>query len=291
MNAVTAEVIGIPLEDIFADENLNCRGKIIATDVAELAASIESRGKLIQPVRVCPMLSDYPNPENKKYLLIMGYRRYLAHRVLIINDTKWAKIDAIIDPSVTNEIEARYMNLAENLDRKDLDILQEAKSLQRLKNLGIPEATAMHELNKSRGWIQIRYMLLDLPSEIQVACAAQVFSQSDIRDFYSILLRDGEDACYEAAKSAKDKKSKGYKNVNIDVNKKKKNAKRIRNKGEMAELLEYIQDDSGLGNGVWTRMLAWCSGEIDDNELHMSLKHHANDNGLTYRIPSYVGQS
>jgi ParB/RepB/Spo0J family partition protein len=287
-NVVTGQVVGIPLDDIFADETLNCRGKFDPTSVSELAASIEQRGKLIQPVRVCPMLADYNNPDNKKYLLIMGYRRFMAHRILMINDPKWSKIDAIVDSTVTSEIEVRYMNLAENLDRKDLTILEEARSIEKLRTFGISEVDAASQLKKSRGWVQIRFMLLDLPEEVQAECEAGVITQTQIRELYTIKLRDGEDACYEAARTYKEKKAKGHKNINIDSKKTKKNAKRIRNKGEIFELMEYIQQDSGLGNGVWTRMLAWTAGEIDDNEMHLSLKMHANENGLTYRIPQYV---
>jgi hypothetical protein len=134
-------------------------------------------------------------------------------------------------------------------------------------------------------------MLLDMPSEIQAECAAGLFTQTDIRDFNTILLRDGKEALFEQARTVKDKKIKGHKNVTADTKKKEKNAKRIRKKGDILELMEYIQQDSGMGNGIWTRMLAWCAGEIDDNEMYMSLKQHANEHELTFRIPAYVGQA
>ena len=132
-------------------------------------------------------------------------------------------------------------------------------------------------------------MILTFPEEIQAECAAGMFTQTDIRDFNTILLRDGMDALYEAARTVKDKKIKGHKNVTADTKKKEKNSKRIRNKGEIFELMEYIQQDSGMGNGIWTRMLAWCAGEIDDNDMYLSLKQHAREHELTFRIPSFAG--
>lgn len=262
-------VYEIPMNTILADEDFNCRGPIAPIDVIDLAKSIEDHG-LIQPVTVCK--ADRPGYQ---YLLIAGYRRYQAHIVLGKNAIKATVRDKM------DESTARIMNLAENLERKDLNVLQEAKALEKLKRLGLGEEHAARELNKSRGWIQIRYMLLDLPKEIQEECASGIIKQVEIRQLYSIQGRDNQ---LEAAKRIKEARARGEKGCTINVQKKKKTDKRLRKRGEIFEMMEHIQ--AAIGSGLFTRTMAWCAGEITDMDLFSSIKTQAEEQGVEYAIPN-----
>jgi ParB-like chromosome segregation protein Spo0J len=181
-----------------------------------------------------------------------------------------------------DEIKCRIINLKENLDRKDLNILQEAKSISRLKELGVGEEYAASALNKSRGWVQVRYMLLDLPEEIQAEAAAGVIRQSDIRSIYSQPDRNLRLA---AAKKIKESVIRGESKVEARLKSQPKRAtdKRVRNKVEIILMQDRVRD--AIGNGIATRALAWCVGEINDGEFFGTIKEVAEDMGLEYTVP------
>ena len=145
------EVTYIPLEEIDDSPEFNCRGKIAPIDVLELAKDITARG-LIQPVGVMELDNAQRASSGKSYRLLAGFRRFMAHKV---NE---AKEIACIISDIDNEIDALTYNLAENIQRKDLDILQEAMAIKRLRDLGVPETDAGIKTGMSRGWIQVRFM-------------------------------------------------------------------------------------------------------------------------------------
>ena len=270
------EIKQIPLEDIYFDEEFNCRGKIIPMDVADLAKDIESRGGLIQPVTVT-ILSD---EEKKKrgidcnYFLVAGFRRYTAHKVL-----RWKKIDATVNTDIDSISGAQILNLAENFQRKNLTVLQEAKALEKLRKVGVGEFQAAEQLNKSRGWIQVRYMLLQLPEEIQHEIDAGFINQTQIRELYSILKTSGQSKTYEAAKALKEAKKKGQAK-SVNPKRKQKKSKAIRQPPEIKERMQTIQQS--IGNGIHTRALAWAIGEISNQEFDEDLKEYAEKQGKTY---------
>lgn len=270
------QVQEIPLAAIYPDEQFNSRGPIAPIDVLDLAKSIESEG-LIQPVVVCPLEDKDPRRTGTAtYLLIAGYRRYHAHRVL-----DRTTIAAIVREKM-DEVKCRILNLKENLDRKELNILQEAKAISRLKELGIGEEAASEHLNKSRGWVQVRYMLLDLPEEIQQEAAAGIIRQTDIRMIYSQPDRDTRIA---TAKKIKESVIRGESKTEarIKAQPKKKTDKKIRNKVEIIQMMSHMQDT--IENGLHTRTLAWAGGEITDAELFESIANYAAMHGIDYTTP------
>jgi ParB family chromosome partitioning protein len=80
----------------------------VSAGINELAQSIDKQG-LLQPVVVAP------TGEEGKYELILGQRRFLAHKELG-RDTIMAQI---LDERV-NEIEAKILSLTENMMRRDI---------------------------------------------------------------------------------------------------------------------------------------------------------------------------
>jgi ParB family chromosome partitioning protein len=275
MTTDSSAVLDVLLTDIHADIDFNCRGVIAPIDVVDLARSIDNQG-LIQPVVISPYDEDKQKETGFKYLLIAGYRRYKAHQVLERKDIK-----SIVREGL-NETSARILNLAENLDREDLNILQEAKAISRLKELNVTEMDTAKELNKSRGWVQVRFMLLDLPNEIQQEAAAGFLTQTDIRSLYSLGTRDER---LGAAKRIKEAKQRGQNKISKAVAVvKKKSDKRVRKRPEIFSMMEHA---SGIiGNGLYSRAFAWCAGEISDHEFLMDIKIKAESDGLVYEIPA-----
>ena len=268
----------IPLEEIHADADFNCRGDILPIDVHELALDIKERG-LLQPVIVSPYTEAQEGILGYKYRLIAGFRRFVAHRVI-----QKSRILSIIRPDMVDEAEARLLNLTENTQRKDLNILQEARALTGLRALGVNEFDIAKRLGKSRGWVQVRCLLLKLPEEVHQEAAAGLIKQTQIRDLYSIYLKDGKDTMFEAIKRIKTAGVRGKKVPTLNPNKTNVNVKRQRTRIEMFQMIErMLENDMG---GLQTRALAWASGEITTAEFFKDMEKYAEEKGDIYIAPS-----
>lgn len=130
--------------------------KVFAKDaIDELAASLKQHG-MVQPIVVRPK----PNAEGE-YEIIAGERRWRAAQIVPLHEV----------PVVIQEIDdktALEIALIENLQRADLNPLEEAKAYQRL----IDEYNYKHEqlatvLGKSRSHISNMLRLLQLPESVQ----------------------------------------------------------------------------------------------------------------------------
>jgi len=261
------EVLEIPMANILVDNSFNCRGDFSALDVADLAKDIQLHG-LLQPVLV--MSFHDPNNPQYKYKLIAGYRRFMAHRILQAESIKAVEVDHLM-----TEAEARLFNLAENLQRKDLNILQEAKALAHLRMLGLSEEDISEQLHMSRGWTQLRCMVLELPKELYPDILAGNIVQSQIRQLYSVYRVNGTLGVINIAKKMKDDKIRG---VTKNYAPKAKNTKHLRKRSELFDLIEYLLDNfKDVDNlSLATRSLSWASGEISDVELFETFKEIAN---------------
>lgn len=268
---IADQVHYIPMKEIFSDDSFNCRGKIAPIDVVDLARSIEDNG-LQQPIVVQPYTKgDY------KYRIISGHRRHAAHIVC-----KMDKIKAIINP-VVDELTARKLNLEENLKRKDLNIIQEANAIKHFFDSGWNEDMIARQIGMSRGWVQVRLMLLKLQPDIQIVAASGFLTQENIRQLYAI--KDPEQR-YAAVRAMQDAKLKGEKPIKIPKTKKQLITKKERNKEEIFAMMEIIID--AVGGCFATRFGAWCAGEISDIELYKEIQQYAEENGKDFIIPSEI---
>ncbi len=273
----------LPMNQIDNNPELNCRGTITPIDVVELAKDIVDRG-LIQPIVVAPYDDVQQMKTGKKYRLLAGFRRYMAH---IVN--KSHSISCVIR-EMASELEALTFNLSENIQREDLNILQEATAIKRLKAFGLTEQEAGQQLKKSRGWIQVRFMLLGLPEDVQKEAAAGLINQQNIRDLYTIYRDSGNlEDIYAAVKTLKEQKLRGQaRRITAKSSRTKQNNQKCqRKRPEIFEMMETIR--IAIGNGFHTRTLAWAAGEISDLDLYMSIKEHANELGIDYTIPDLEG--
>ena len=121
----------IPATTIYYDAAFNCRGEVTLQSVKELADSIAQAGRLICPVAVQPWTGE-PGCE---YRLIVGHRRFRAVTAFL----KWTEIPAYICEGLSDH-EARMLNVVENLQRKSLNILEEARAIQNLYPKGAKRA-------------------------------------------------------------------------------------------------------------------------------------------------------
>jgi ParB family chromosome partitioning protein len=128
----------------------------------ELAESIKAQG-ILQPILV-RQLQDGPN--QGKYEIIAGERRFRA--------AKLAGLDSVpvLVRDVPNEV-AAAMALIENIQREDLNPLEEAQGLQRLvKEFGLTHEQAAQSVGRSRSAASNLLRLLNLAEPVQVMLMA-----------------------------------------------------------------------------------------------------------------------
>lgn len=126
-----------------------------ADELKELAASIKSRG-LLQPVIVRP----HPDKPSQ-FQLIAGERRWRAAQIASLHD-----IPAVI--SAFDDKEAAELSLIENIQRRDLSVIEEAEGYQALlEKHGYSQQELADIVGKSRSHIANIGRLLSLPRSIR----------------------------------------------------------------------------------------------------------------------------
>lgn len=269
----------IPIGDILSDDAFNCRTEITYMDVTNLAQKIEKHG-LLSALTVQPAcdVKDRVMPPDKLWRIIAGHRRFKSLEIL-----GYTLVPCIIKVGLS-ELEARILNISENLDRKDLNILEESNAIEALYRAGEPREKVAKMLGKSSAWVQVRYQLLELPEDIQQEAAAGVLSQFQLKELYQYRKDHGK--MYMAVRKIKDAVAKGEKPPKVG----KKailqpgNFKKSRTQTELLALMEHIQKQ--IGNGIHTRILAWGTGNVTDDEIHEDLRQFASKCGKQYFAPT-----
>jgi ParB family transcriptional regulator, chromosome partitioning protein len=124
----------------------------------ELAASIKAQG-IVQPIVVRPVDGAAPG-ESQRYEIIAGERRWRAAQLAGL-----ASVPAVIR-RVPDEA-AIAMALIENIQRENLNPLEEARALERLiSEFGITHQQAADAVGRSRAAVSNLLRLLELPQEI-----------------------------------------------------------------------------------------------------------------------------
>jgi ParB-like chromosome segregation protein Spo0J len=179
-----------------------------------------------------------------------------------------------------SEAEALILNLGENLHRKDLNIMQEARALERLKLTGFTALEVANHIGKSNTWVRIRYQLLELPDPIREAAAAGYITQSQIKEIHALGNYKKQ---IEAAIKIKSAKARGEKVPKILKKKRDMFKKSPREVDDIVHMQEHIQEH--IGNNFGTVCLAWAAGEINDLEIYRDVECIAVKAGLPYHIP------
>jgi ParB family transcriptional regulator, chromosome partitioning protein len=125
----------------------------------ELADSIKAQG-LVQPILVRPVGDRVPG-ESQRYEIIAGERRWRAAQMAGL-----AEIPAVIR-DVPDEA-AVSMALIENIQREDLNPLEEARALLRLtEEFGLTHQAAAEAVGRSRAAVSNLLRLMELADEVK----------------------------------------------------------------------------------------------------------------------------
>jgi ParB family chromosome partitioning protein len=135
----------------------NPRRFVDEADLAELVASVRAHG-VLEPVLVRPRT---PDAAGETYELIAGERRW---RAAILAERP--RIPARILEGLS-DAEALHLTLVENLQRKDLDPIEEAEGYRALGTLGLKQAAIAAAVHRTQPSIANRLRLLKLPEDVQ----------------------------------------------------------------------------------------------------------------------------
>ena len=120
----------------------------------DLVNSIKERG-VIQPIIV-----RRSNSESSKYEIIAGERRWIAAQKAGLHE-----VPIVIHK--LNDVEALEVAILENIQREDLNSVEEAKGFERLKNeFGYDHEKIAKIMSKSRSHISNSLRLLTLPEDV-----------------------------------------------------------------------------------------------------------------------------
>jgi ParB family transcriptional regulator, chromosome partitioning protein len=129
------------------------RTRMDAESIAELAESIKAQG-MIQPILVRPV-------QNGQYEIIAGERRWRAAQMAGLREV----------PVVVRDVEdsaALAMALIENIQRENLNPLEEASGIQRLiDEFGMTHESAAHSVGRSRSAVTNLLRLRTLAKPVQ----------------------------------------------------------------------------------------------------------------------------
>lgn len=154
--AARSGILEIPVGDIVSNKH-QPRTFFAEKSLEELAASIKEHG-ILQPLVVV-------KSPGGRYELIAGERRLRAAKL-----ARLAKVPVIVRES--GELERLELALIENIQRSDLNLIEEAVAYQKLNDaFGFTHDQIAKRMGKSRPVISNTIRLLSLADEIQEAIA------------------------------------------------------------------------------------------------------------------------
>lgn len=196
--------LGKGLEALFAENAVEEQGKTVSLRIAEiepnraqprkqfdedalaeLAASIAQHG-VLQPLLVRPL-------SGGNYQLVAGERRWRASRMAGLTEVP------VVVREMTDQ-EAAELALIENLQREDLNPMEEALGFQTLmENYGLTQEETAQAVNKSRPAVANALRLLHLPRPVAELVSEGRLSAGHAR---AVLAFPGEEEQVAAAQAA-----------------------------------------------------------------------------------------
>ena len=168
-NKEKEKIYYIPIEDIIPNR-FQPRLAFDEKELNELANSIIKYG-VIQPI-VLRNIGD-------KYEIIAGERRYKASCLAGLK-----KVPAIINN--TDDNTSAEIALLENLQRKNLSVIEEAQSYKKLMDRGFTQEEMASKLGVSQSSIANKMRLLNLPKDVQNALLYNRISERHARSLLSL---------------------------------------------------------------------------------------------------------
>ena len=176
MNDNSQRIVELDIDSILPNR-LNPRIQFNEDEILELSDSIKLYG-VLQPITVRPI--------GDRYEIILGERRYKAS-VLAGKDT----IPAIIKEYTDKE--SAEIALTENIQRKDLNPIEEAVFYKKILDMGgTKQEELAQRLGKSQPYISNKKRLLELSDEVQEALLDGKISEKHARSLLRLKYKQDQ---------------------------------------------------------------------------------------------------
>ena len=174
MSETTKGVMSVPIDSIEPNPD-QPRKKFFKDDLDDLARSIAEKG-IIQPLIV-----RNTDDKNDNYQIVAGERRWRAAQIARIHS-----VPVIVREF--NDLEVLEVAIIENIQRSDLNPIDEARGYQQLMSrFSHTQEKLSQVLGKSRSHIANLLRLLTLPEDVQQMLADNVISIGHAR---ALITRD-----------------------------------------------------------------------------------------------------
>jgi ParB/RepB/Spo0J family partition protein len=237
-------------------------------DLSGLVESIKANG-ILEPLVVVPC----PDGDDEhRYHLVAGERRWTAAR-----EAGLREVPAMVRDAVSEDVRVELM-LIENLQRKDLDPLEEADGYRRLTEFGLSQRKIASRVGCTQAHISHRMALLDLAPKVREAIATNKITVTEARELGKLDDHKRQEAALKEAK--KSRTCGGEPGVEWAVEEQLREAKAAEKKAAIEaeaqkkgwSLLERNERDYGPDKG-FKRIVkeSWESG------LHLDVKAHRKE--------------
>lgn len=203
-------------------------------DLSELTASIQEKG-VLEPLLVKPIV------DSGRYMIIAGERRWRASKLAGLTEVPCIEMD--LDDQGVAEIA-----LIENLQRKDLNVWEEADGLASLaERFGYTQDQIAQKISKSRSTVSELMTIAGLPVDIRERCRDSNIGQKSVlleiaRQFDDAAMHDFMDRLVSGAVTPKSKQPRNS-STNPKVLK-HQNGNEIGAEFEPRYVFKYVGDES-----------------------------------------------
>lgn len=222
----------------------------------ELSGSIKEYG-VLQPI----LLRD----DGKNYSIIAGERRFRAAQMAGLD-----KIPAIIKNMDSKEV--ALIALVENVQREDLNFLEEARAYKKLMDdFGLTQNEIAEKMNKKQSTISNKIRLLTLPDDIQESILENKLTERHARAL--LKLSDENDRKQVIARVVQN---------NLNVKQTEKLIEEIQQKKEVA--LRKKNKINYISYKIYLNTLRKAFGQIKEMEKNASFKQEDKGDYLEVTI-------
>lgn len=191
-----------PLEDLVANPR-NPRDDV--GDLADLESIADMQLQPAVAVTKAAYLKLYPKDSiTAKYVVVNGCRRLAAAR-------KYGRSDLLVhvnDEIARDRVTLISASIAENVDRQDFDVIEEAKAVDALVAECGRADEAAKRLKKTAGWVSQRRALLALAPELQTALRRGELAIREARSLAQVPLEQ-QVVRWRASMDKKDRPGEG----------------------------------------------------------------------------------
>ena len=238
-------VTQIPLDDLTPGQ-FQPRTKMHKSTLEELSQSIKEQG-ILQPLIVRRLASG-------RFEIVVGERRWRAAQLAGISS-----VPAIIRD--LNNDETAKIALIENLQREDLNAVEEAKGLDRLKReFGLTQDEVATSTGKARSTIANSLRILSLPQSVLEMLSKGIIEKGHAKLLASLTPKEAEIIAKKIAKE-----SISIKELSLTLSSKRKN-KSFKPKVKNTDLLDIEREMSeAFGHKIEIETRNKNSGKVSIN--------------------------